>query len=84
VNKSGKLKYQYLPDEYKGISVEDEDFILEKLRKKIVGSWDELGEEHIVKTTREKAYMISIDSWFFKLDETFRMKIFNEIPLLKF
>jgi hypothetical protein len=37
-----------------------------------------------VKSTGERAIMISLDAWFVKLDEGIRKKILNELPFVKY
>ena len=69
VNKAGLYKDEYLGEDFKGKTIDDEDFLMKKLKKNIVFKYDDTHTFYKVKSTQEVAIMISLDAWFIKLDE---------------
>lgn len=84
VNKSGEYKHEFLGDAFKGKTIEDEDFIYQMLKEKVLCRYEDTYETYKVKASKEPAIMISLDAWFVKLDESIRMKILNELPFVKY
>jgi valyl-tRNA synthetase len=86
VDKQGYFKADLLGSEYENVSVLEtgNEVVSNLLSDSILTSFTYLHTFKKVLPSNERALMISLDSWFFKLSESLKMNSLSQLALTKF